>query len=190
MTASPQRQYLAIFSGWGHGLGADSQVWRIIRVSCLMAGAAFAAFIWSTGRGESVEHARTLAVNAIVMLEIFYLLSVRALGSNSLSMETFVGSRPAVLGVGLSLTLQTMFTYTPIMQLVFQTEAISAADPGGTTRGIWKPAHIGDGEGSATLAQELIGPNNLARSGAQHPRAILGGSRLMPHRPPPAPLLG
>lgn len=111
-------------------MGADSQVWRIIRVSCLMAGAAFTAFIWPTGRGESVEHARTLAVNAIVMLEIFYLLSVRALGSNSLSMETFVGSRPVVLGVGLSLILQTMFTYTPIMQLVFQTEAISAADLG------------------------------------------------------------
>ncbi|MEQ9705508.1 cation transporting ATPase C-terminal domain-containing protein [Roseitalea porphyridii] len=35
-----------------------------------------------------------------------------------------------VLGVGLSLILQTMFTYTPMMQLVFQTGAISAADLG------------------------------------------------------------
>lgn len=159
MTASPQKQYSAIFSGWGHVLGADSQVWRIIRVSCLMAGAAFAAFIWSTGRGESVEHARTLAVNAIVMLEIFYLLSVRALGSNSLSMETFVGSRPGR-------TWRRSQPYSPDDVYLHAHDAaglpnrgdICCRSGGCTTQGIGNAAHIGDGEGSATLAPELIGP--------------------------------
>lgn len=105
-------------------------VWRIVLVSCLMAGAAFAAFIWSTGRGDSVDYARTLAVNVIVMLEIFYLFSVRALDSNRLSLQTFIGSRPALIGVGLTVLLQAMFTYTPAMQVVFQTEAILLADQG------------------------------------------------------------
>ncbi|MCR9194432.1 MAG: cation-transporting P-type ATPase [Hyphomonas sp.] len=105
-------------------------VWRIVLVSCLMAGAAFAAFIWSTGRGDSVEYARTLAVNVIVTLEIFYLFSVRALDSNGLSLQTFFGSRPVLIGVGLTVLLQAAFTYTPIMQLVFETEAVSIADNG------------------------------------------------------------
>ncbi|MEM1286361.1 MAG: HAD-IC family P-type ATPase [Pseudomonadota bacterium] len=105
-------------------------VWRIVLVSLLMAGAAFWIFLWSTERGDSVAYARTLAVNAMVVLEIAYLFSVRALDRDRLDVSTFVGSRAVLIGVSLTILLQLAFTYAPFMQVIFRTEAIALQDHG------------------------------------------------------------
>lgn len=120
MRRPPRKMNAAILDG--------EMMWRIVLVSVLMAGAAFGAFLWSKGQGQSAEYARTLAVNVIVAMEIFYLFSVRAQGGRRLSLETFFGSRAVLIGVGLTILLQLLFTYAPPLQFVFDTEALSLGD--------------------------------------------------------------
>lgn len=54
-------------------------VWRIALVSTLFLAGVFGAYLLSVGQGVSVEEARTVAVNTLVMMEVFYLVSVRHL---------------------------------------------------------------------------------------------------------------
>ena len=105
-------------------------IWRIVLVSVLIAAAAFGAFVWSVEQGRTVDHARTMAVNVIVAMEIFYLFSVRGLGQQRISMETFVGSRAVLIGVALTILLQLAFTYAPPLQFVFDTQPLSWSDQG------------------------------------------------------------
>src|SRR5690606_35215683 len=50
-------------------------VWRVVMVSVLMAAGALGLFLWELDQGNSIETARTMAVNAIVAAEMFYLLN-------------------------------------------------------------------------------------------------------------------
>jgi magnesium-transporting ATPase (P-type) len=103
-------------------------VWRIVFVSVLMAAAAFGVFHWALGRGLGVEYARTLVVNTIVVMEIFYLFSVRYLHLTSLTWTGVLGT-PAVLGgVALTLLLQAAFTYAPPLRLLFETRPVAIED--------------------------------------------------------------
>ncbi|WP_206453908.1 cation-transporting P-type ATPase [Aurantimonas marina] len=103
-------------------------VWRIVLVSILFAGAVFALFFWSIERGDELAYARTLVVNLIVVMEIFYLFSVRYLHLTSLTFTGVVGTPAVLLGVGLTVILQLVFTYAPFMRAVFETRAIAPAD--------------------------------------------------------------
>lgn len=122
MARPPRRMHEPILNG--------EMLWRIVLVSLLMAGATFWVFVWSTSRGDSVEYARTLAVNVMVVMEIAYLFSVRALDRNRLDAGTFVGSRAVLIGVALTLTLQLIFTYAPFMQMIFRTQPLALSDFG------------------------------------------------------------
>lgn len=99
-------------------------VWRVVLVSLLVMLAAFGIFAWSEWRGLPVETARTAVVNAIVVLEIAYLLSVRSRGG-----AFFTGrgrlATPALLGgVGAVVVLQLAFTYAPPLQALFATRPL------------------------------------------------------------------
>ena len=48
-------------------------IWRVLFVSLLMVGGTFGLFIWERMHGADIETARTVAVNALVVAEIFYL---------------------------------------------------------------------------------------------------------------------
>jgi len=52
-------------------------VWRVALVSALFLAGIFGMFAWSRSSGLSLEEARTAAVNTLVVMEIFYLFSVR-----------------------------------------------------------------------------------------------------------------
>jgi magnesium-transporting ATPase (P-type) len=54
-------------------------VWRIGFVSTLFLAGIFGMFEWALWQGASVEAARTVAVNTLVCMEVFYLFSVRYL---------------------------------------------------------------------------------------------------------------
>lgn len=103
-------------------------VWRVVFVSILFVIAAFGIFDWATARGLSVEEARTLVVNTIVVLEVFYLFSVRYLHAPSLTWQGLLGTRPVLIGVGAVIVAQIAFTYLPLMQTVFDTRAVSPSD--------------------------------------------------------------
>ena len=102
--------------------------WQIVFVSLLFVAGAFGMFAWARSRGLSVEEARTIVVNTIVVMEIFYLFNVRYLGSTSLKWEGVLGTPAVLIGVGGVTLLQVAFTYAPVMQRLFETRAVALAD--------------------------------------------------------------
>ncbi|MEQ8427881.1 MAG: cation-transporting P-type ATPase [Gammaproteobacteria bacterium] len=99
-------------------------VWRIFYVFSIMLAGAFGLFLYMLEIGHSVDFSRTVAVNTIVMFEVFYLLNVRYLYASTLSLEGLFGNRYVVLAIVLVILLQLAFTYLPIMQTLFNSIAI------------------------------------------------------------------
>jgi magnesium-transporting ATPase (P-type) len=99
-------------------------LWRICFVALLFVLAVIGVFTWALQRGLDVATARTMVVNTLCVLEIFYLFSVRYLYGPSFSLQGLKGT-PAVLGaVAATVGAQLMFTYTPWMQQWFDTRAV------------------------------------------------------------------
>ncbi|WP_291591345.1 cation-translocating P-type ATPase [Comamonas sp. UBA7528] len=99
-------------------------LWRVALVSLLFALGCFGMFEWSLQRGDSVELARTIVVNALVIMEIFYLFSVRYIQGTSLSLRGVLGTPAVLLGVGGVILAQLLFTYTPPMQALFDSRPV------------------------------------------------------------------
>ncbi|WP_312588759.1 cation-transporting P-type ATPase [Comamonas terrigena] len=99
-------------------------LWRVALVSVLFAIGCFGMFEWSLQRGDSVELARTIVVNALVIMEIFYLFSVRYIQGTSLSLRGVLGTPAVLLGVGGVILAQLLFTYTPPMQALFDSRPV------------------------------------------------------------------
>lgn len=112
----------------GESLMTPFFVWRVAMVSVLMMAGSLGLFLWELESGTSVEVARTVAVNAIVVAEMFYLFNSRRIYNSVLDREGLLGS-PYVLGaVALCALLQLLFTYAPFMQVVFGSAALAPAD--------------------------------------------------------------
>jgi magnesium-transporting ATPase (P-type) len=71
--------------------------------------------------------ARTVAVNAITLGQVFYLLNSRYLIDSSLSIKAHRGNPYLPLGIGAVVVLQLLFTYAPPLQALFGTEPVSLA---------------------------------------------------------------
>lgn len=85
----------------------------------------FAVFLLAQEWGMDLDAARTVAVNALVAMEIAYLFACRALGGSLRAVGAF--SNPWVwLGVGITVALQLVLTYLPIMNGIFQTAPLDA----------------------------------------------------------------
>ena len=102
-------------------------IWRIVFVSLLMVAGTFGLFLWELSSGTELDTARTIAVNTLVVLEVFYLLNSRFLSRSVLSQDGILGNRYALYAIALVIVFQLLFTYLPIMQLFFNTTSISAA---------------------------------------------------------------
>ncbi|MDF2620414.1 MAG: ATPase, P-type (transporting), superfamily, subfamily [Xanthobacteraceae bacterium] len=110
------------------GLLSRFMVWRIVFVSVLFMLAAFAMFALSMARGQGVEMARTIVVNTLVVLEIFYLFNVRFMHMTSITWRGALGT-PAVLLALAGVTIgQFAFTYLPVMQEIFDTRPVALLD--------------------------------------------------------------
>ena len=96
-------------------------IWRIIFVSLIIVTGTFGLFVWEREHGASIELARTVAVNTLVMFEIFYLFNSRYLLAPSLTYEGLFGNRYALYAIGLLLLIQLGFTYFGPMQTLFAT---------------------------------------------------------------------
>jgi magnesium-transporting ATPase (P-type) len=99
--------------------------WRISMVSLIMVAVTFGLFIWERENGASIETARTVAVNALVMLEIFYLFTTRYLKAGVLNRNGLFGNRYVLISIAIVLLLQLVFTYAPAMNTFFKSEAIN-----------------------------------------------------------------
>jgi magnesium-transporting ATPase (P-type) len=102
--------------------------WRIALVSVLFVIGAFGMFFRALEKGLSMEEARTIVVNTIVVMEIFYLFSVRYLNLTSLTWKGMAGTRAVLIGVGVIVAAQFVFTYAPFMQALFDTRPVGLSD--------------------------------------------------------------
>jgi len=102
-------------------------IWRIGFVSTILLLGTFGLFLYEREAGASIERARTVAVNTLVLFEIFYLWNARHLRDPVLNNEGFFGSRPALIAIGFVLVFQLAFTYAPPLQLLFGSEPLDAA---------------------------------------------------------------
>jgi cation-transporting ATPase F len=94
-------------------------------VSLLMFAGGFALFLWELQReGASLAAARTAVVNAIVMVEAFYLLNCRSLTRSIFALGVF-SNVWVLLGIGLIIVVQLLFTYAPVMNGLFHSSPIS-----------------------------------------------------------------
>jgi magnesium-transporting ATPase (P-type) len=100
-------------------------IWRIIFVSLILVAGTFGLFLWEREHGASIELARTVAVNTLVMFEIFYLFSARYLLAPALTYEGLTGNRYVLYAIGLLILFQLGFTYLGPMQTLFLTTAMS-----------------------------------------------------------------
>jgi len=96
---------------------------RILLVGTLLLIGAFGLFEWERALGVSLEYARTVAVNAFVIIELFYLFNCRSLNKSILQLGIF-SNMWVFAGVSGMLLLQMGYTYLPFMNRLFQSTAI------------------------------------------------------------------
>ena len=96
---------------------------QIFIVSVCILISVYGLFEWSIENGSTVEEARTIAVNTIVMIEIFYLFNCRSLTKSVFKMG-FFSNKLIFLGVTVMILLQIAFSYIPVMNDIFQSKPI------------------------------------------------------------------
>jgi magnesium-transporting ATPase (P-type) len=116
MSRPPRAVSRPIVTGFG--------VWRIAFVGSALLVYTLLAFFSMKSRGASDALARTVAVNALTIGQVFYLLNSRYLLDSSLSVTAHLGNRYLPLGIGAVIILQAAFTYAPPFQAMFGNESI------------------------------------------------------------------
>ncbi|WP_313474725.1 HAD-IC family P-type ATPase [Stutzerimonas kunmingensis] len=102
-------------------------IWRFFFVSALFLAGIFGMYQWMLTQGATIEAARTVAVNTLVCMEVFYLFSVRYLKAPSFTVQGVKGTPRVLVAVFGVFALQLMFTYAPFMQSLFASEALPLA---------------------------------------------------------------
>ncbi|QLH08019.1 carbonate dehydratase [Nitrosopumilus ureiphilus] len=98
----------------------------IIQISIVSASillSVYGLFDWHLNDGYSIDESRTVAVNTIIMIEIFYLLNCRSL-TKSIFKIGFFTNKFIFIGIAIMLLLQIFFTYSPTMNEVFHSHPI------------------------------------------------------------------
>jgi magnesium-transporting ATPase (P-type) len=99
-------------------------IWRVAFVSVILMGGTFGLFLWQMAQGVSIEYARTVAVNTLVMFEIFYLFNSRYITASVFSRAGLTGNRYVLIAIAVLVIFQLGFTYLAPMQSLFGTAAI------------------------------------------------------------------
>ena len=102
--------------------------WHIVLVATLFLGGVFGMYAYAIDRGYSLDLARTIALNTLVVMEIFHLFFIRNMYGRSLTWRAVRGTRIVWLTVTLVVLAQFAITYLPPLQNVFSTVAIPLRD--------------------------------------------------------------
>ncbi len=112
----------------GEPLLTGGLIWQLVLVSGLFLAAVFGVFLYATDRGYPVELAQTMAMNTLVVLEIFYLFFIRNIHGASLRLSALLGTRVVWISVLTVTGLQFAITYLPPLQRIMGTAAVPLAD--------------------------------------------------------------
>jgi magnesium-transporting ATPase (P-type) len=99
-------------------------IWRIVFIGSALLAYTLWTFFWMKSHGASDALARTAAVNAITIGQVFYLLNSRYLLDSSISLKAHMGNKYLPIGIAAVVILQLVFTYTLPFQAMFGNEAI------------------------------------------------------------------
>jgi magnesium-transporting ATPase (P-type) len=112
----------------GQALIQPALVWQIMLVGTLFFLAVFGIYQYAIKAGHDVEYARTLAMNMLVGLEIFYLFFVRTMNLRSISLAGVKGTKVVWSAVGVVVVAQLAISYIPVLQTVFGTHSPTLVD--------------------------------------------------------------
>ncbi|MBN2148332.1 MAG: cation-transporting P-type ATPase [Anaerolineales bacterium] len=118
MSRKPRDPQLPILSG--------TLIWRIVLVSVIILAGAFGLFEYELARGASVAEARTVAVNVVIFVELFYLFNARSLTLSPIQLG-FLSNPWAVGGAILMTLIQLLYTHAPFMNTLFGSAPIPLA---------------------------------------------------------------
>ncbi|MEX3070747.1 cation-transporting P-type ATPase [Vibrio alginolyticus] len=99
-------------------------VWRIVFVSLILMLGTLGMFVWEMGLNGDIARARTIAVNTLVMFEIFYLFNTRYILDSVFNRQGLFGNTYVLIAIAVLIVFQAGFTYLPFMQLLFGTTGI------------------------------------------------------------------
>lgn len=103
-------------------------IWRIVFVSLIFAAGIFGQFELALLMGRDLETARTMAVNTLIAMEVFYLFSMRYGYGTSVTWRGVVGTKPVLVSLALVTIAQLLFIYAPFMQNIFDSRALKLTD--------------------------------------------------------------
>lgn len=103
-------------------------LWHIFLVSVLFAALVFGIFFYAQDKGHSAELSRTMAMNTLVVMEIFHVFFIRNIYGTSLTWRAVRGTK-VIWACVISVTVaQFAITYLPFMQRLFGTESVPLMD--------------------------------------------------------------
>ena len=105
-------------------------VWRILFVTVILVSGTFGLFLWALSVGMDEPTARTVAVNTLVVYQMFYLFNCRHLLEPVFGIEGMFGSPYILIAIAAAIVLQLLFTYAPPLQVMFDTRSIGAEEWG------------------------------------------------------------
>jgi magnesium-transporting ATPase (P-type) len=103
-------------------------VWHIVLVSLLFLCGVFGMYHYAIDQGYSVDLARTIALNTLVVMEIFHLFFIRNIYGTSLTWQAVRGTKIVWTVVIVITVAQFAITYLPLLQALFSTESIPFRD--------------------------------------------------------------
>jgi magnesium-transporting ATPase (P-type) len=112
----------------GEPLLSGKLIWHIVLVSVLFLAAVFGIYAYAVDKGYTPELARTMALNTLVVLEIFHLFFIRNIYGTSLTWKAVRGTRVVWICVIAITFAQFAVTYLPPLQQVFGTQPVPFFD--------------------------------------------------------------
>jgi calcium-translocating P-type ATPase len=103
-------------------------VWHVVLVAALFVVGVFGVFGYAIDRGYSIGLAQTMALNTIVVLEIFHLFFIRNIHGSSFSWKAAAGTPVVWTVVIVIAAAQLVVTYVPAVQAILGTESVPLAD--------------------------------------------------------------
>jgi magnesium-transporting ATPase (P-type) len=108
----------------GEPLLSGELVWRVIMVSTVFLCGVFGIYKYAITQGYPIELARTMAMNALVVMEIFHLFFIRNIYRTSITWQAVKGTKIVWITVLSVIAAQFAITYAPFLQGIFQTESV------------------------------------------------------------------
>lgn len=120
MERPPRPRDMPIMSGF--------LVWQVTLVAILFLAAVFGVFTYALDRGYPLPLAQTMAMNMLVVLEIFHLFFIRNMHGTSLTWSAVRGTPVVWLVVVIVVLAQFAVTYLPPLQAILGTQSVPLAD--------------------------------------------------------------